>query len=255
MKKILLSILLITLSTALFADDILPGRLTLSAGGGGFLGYTFTRYTLEGNNDVGSNVKLSQDMDRINYGGFLFFDVTYAVFKVMFQSANNSYSEIMTIAGEKIPNTDQIGTGSEKSLNLSLMGKYPFNINDKLSLFPMLGLEYQIALRQLRHPDGEEYVYDRTKGEWITDQDKNGDPFPLSAWNAFVINIGTGFDYLFTDNLFLRSELFIGFRLPTGYERGALEVVKNPPTNIKGSPKLGGINGTPTFALSLGFRL
>ena len=249
MKKILILALLITLPILVFAADF-----TRSAGGGAFLGYTFTRYNLEGNNDVGSNVLLTQDMDRVNYGAFVFFDFTYGIFSFAFQSANNSYSEIMTIAGERIPNTDQIGTGSEMSLNFSLLLKYPFTLRNDLFLFPMLGIEYQVALRQMRHPDGEIYKYDRTKGEWITDRDKDGNPFPLSAWNAVVINVGAGLDYFFTDNIFLRSKLLIGFRLPTGYELGALEVVKNPPTNIVGEPKLGGFNGSPTLKIAVGYR-
>jgi hypothetical protein len=249
MKKHLITLLLITLPLTVFAADF-----SLSAGGGVFSGYTFTRYTLEGNDNINQHVLLTQNMDRVNYGAFAFFDFTYGIFSVAFQSANNSYSEIMTIAGERIPNTDQIGTGSEMSINLSLMGKYPFKLNDSLSLFPMLGIEYQIALRQRRHPDGELYNYDRTKGEWITDRDKDGNPFPLSAWNAIMINIGVGLDYFFTGNMFLRSKVIMGFRLPTGYELGALEVIKNPPTNIVTEPKLGGINGTPTLKIALGYR-
>jgi len=245
MRKIFLLIILINIPIAIFAAD-----LPLSAGGGGFLGYTFTRYTLEGNDNTKQHVELTQNMDRINYGGFLFFDATYAVFKVMFQSANNSYAEIMTIAGEQIEKLK--GTGSEMSINLSLSGKYPFFINEKFSWFPMLGLEYQIALKQMRQPDGD-LEYDRTKGDLMSDLDKNLEPYPLSAWNAFIINIGAGLDFFLTNNLFLRGDFLFGFRLPTGYEKGALEYIKYNFPYVK-NPKLGGINGTPTLNFALGYR-
>jgi len=42
-----------------------------------------------------------------------------------------------------------------------------------------------------------------------------------------------GLDYNITGSLFLRGELIFGFRLPTDYEKGALEVVQNPPVISK----------------------
>jgi len=247
MKNILLYILLLILPIAVFAADF-----SLSAGGGGLIGYTFTRYTLEGKNTGGGNVKSAQNMDRFNYGGFLFFDATYAVLSVMYQSGNSEYNENMILSDMSL--TDGTGKGFETSINLSLMGKYPFKLNEKLSLFPMLGLEYQIALKQIRAPTGRGGIeYDRTKGSLIEDRDKNNKPYPISAWNALWINIGGGGDFSLTNKLFLRGEFIFGFRLPTDYEMGALEVVKNPPMNVI-NPRLAGLTGTPAFKLGLGYR-
>jgi len=238
----------LTLFTSLFLislPNISALDFSFSAGGGGLLGYTFTRYTLEG-----GNVKSSQSMDRFNYGGFLFFDATYAELSVMIQGGNNSYKENMIYSSASL--TDSKGTGTEASLGFSLLGKYPFTVNNKITWFPMLGIEYQIALIQKRHPDGA-FVYDRSKGKLPEDRDKNDKPYPLSAWNSFWIDVGAGLDYNLTNSLFLRGEVLFGFRLPTSYEMGALQVVKKPPMNVS-NPKLAGLTGGPNLKIAIGYR-
>jgi len=238
MKKAILGVLLISLPLGVFATEF-----TLSAGGGGLLGYTFTRYTLEG-----GAVKSSQSMDRFNFGGFLFFDATYGELSVMIQGGNSIYENDIILDASSMPSK---GKGYETSLGFSLLGKYPFAINERLTWFPLFGIEYQIALMQKREEGG--LVYDRTKGEEQIDQDKDSNPYPLHAWNSFWINIGAGLDVAIAGSLFLRGELLFGFRLPTGYELGALEVVKNPPMNAK-DPKLGGLTGGPALKIGIGYR-
>jgi len=222
------------------ADDF-----SVSAGAGVLVGYTFSRYSLEG-----GEVKSAQNMDRFDYAGFIFLDVTYAELTVMYKGGSSSYRENMIYSSASL--TDSAGTGSEASIGFSLLGKYPFRINERLTCFPLIGVEYQIVLIQRRKPDGG-LVYDRSKGELIEDRDKNDNPYPLSAWNSIWIDIGAGLDYFFTGSLFLRTELLFGFRLPTAYEMGALEVVKNPPMNVQ-NPSLAGLTGSPMVKLGVGYR-
>jgi len=244
MKKFILPLfaafLFVNLPNNIFAADF-----SVSIGGGGLLGYTFTRYTLKD-----ENVNSTQSMDRFDYAGVLFFDAVYAEFSVMIQGGKNSYKENMIYTTDSISDTK--GTGSETSLGFSLLGKYPFTINKTFTWFPMFGVEYQIALTQRRHPYGD-YVYDRTKGSLPEDRDKDDKPYSISAWNSFWIDIGAGLDYNITSKLFLRSELLFGFRLPTSYELSALEVVKNPPMNAK-NPSLAGLTGSPTLKLGVGYH-
>ena len=240
MKKVVFLILIISMPVGIFAKDF-----SLSAGAGGLAGYTFTRYTLEG-----SGTKSAQSMDRINYAGFLFFDATYVELSIMFQGNINTYSENMIYDDASL--ADSSGVGYETSLGFSLMGKYPLKINEKMTWFPLLGAEYQITLLQRRRPDGG-YVYDRTSGDYATDRDKDDNPYPLYAWNALWVNIGAGLDFYITGSLFLRGELFFGFRMPTIYELGALEVVKNPPMNVT-DPSFGGLTGSPTLKIAVGYR-
>ena len=237
----------IILLTIIFAPAALlsAADFSLSTGGGGLLGYTFTRYTLEG-----GNVTSTQSMDRLNYGGSVFFDATYGELAVMFQGGSNSYAEKMDYAANTLSNGK--GKGYEASLGFSLLGKYPFRVSDKIAWFPLLGIEYQIALVEKRQPEGG-ITYNRTKSYYLEDNDKNGKPYPLSAWNSWWIDVGAGLDYNITGPLFLRSALIFGFRLRTNYENGALEVAQQQ-TGIK-DPKLAGLTGGPALKISIGYRI
>ena len=237
-KKTIIILILIFLSVNVIALDF-------SLGSGGLGGYTFTRYTLEG-----GSVKSIQHMDRMNYAGFVFFDAVYGTLSIMYQGGNNTFRENMVLEGSEL--ADKTGTGTETSLGFSLLGKYPFGLNDKFSVFPLFGAEYHIALIQRRTTEGG-VVYDRSKGHFMEDRDKDNNPYPLSAWNSLWVDIGGGLDYTISGPLFLRSELLFGFRLPTAYEMGALKVVEHQ-IGVK-NPKLGGLTGSPALKISIGYRL
>jgi opacity protein-like surface antigen len=245
MKKILLFIsFAVLLVMGLWAKPI-----SLSAGGGGLLGYTFTRYTMEAD-APGEKMKSVQTMDRFNYGGFLFFDATYAEFALSFRGGKNSYSEKMDAPGT---HTLDKGTGSEMALGFSLLGKYPFTVNEKITLFPLVGVEYLLALQELRKPDDWSSTHDRTKGELEADLDKNDHTYPLSAWNSFTVDVGAGLDFNLKERLFLRNELLFSFRLETPYETGALAMARNK--FDAGIPTLVGLTGGPTLRISIGYRI
>ena len=260
MKKAIFVLLVFSLSVSVFARDF-----PLSVGAGNLFGYTFTRYTIKGNryHDPGVNIRSTQDMDRFNYGGFLFFDAKYAVVSVILQGGKNSYKENIFNGTSLLEELSGAGTGTEMSLGFSLLGKYPFKINERMTWFPMLGIEYHIALIQKRRGDyfnGDDFVYgeyDRSKGVAFADLDKNGNSYPLSAWNAWWINIGAGLDYSLTESWFLRGEFLFGIRLPTKYEMGSLDMIKDKRDDAAvrlTNEKMGGLTGSPTFKISVGYR-
>ncbi|MDR2053743.1 MAG: hypothetical protein LBP80_10040 [Treponema sp.] len=228
----------------LYALDI-----SLSAGGGPFFGYTFTRYTLEGTDSSGEAVQSVQSMDRFDLGGFIFLDAAYGEASVSLQSGSGGYRETMDIDSQSL--SDDRGMQYETLLGLSLMGKYPITLNERWSLFPMLGAEYLIALIERRQPDGG-MVVDRTSGTLASDMDKDEKAYPLSAWNALLVMIGVGADYTFTRYIFLRGDFSYGFRLQTEYESGALEMVKTK-FNIP-SPRFYGLTSGPSLRVALGYR-
>ncbi|GHV32550.1 hypothetical protein AGMMS4952_23090 [Spirochaetia bacterium] len=233
--------------------------LSKSAGGGGLVGYTFTRYTLdaEGSLDplIPGNIKSTQTMDRVNFGGFLFFDATYGVAAVSLRGGNNSYSETMDQklnGGSWVSISDDEGTGTETTLGFSLLGKYPFRVTEKITWFPLIGAEYQIALLEWRTPQGDT-AHDRTSGELSADIDKDGHSYPLSAWNSLTVDLGAGVDYQLKGPLFIRNELTFSFRLQTPYETGAQEMTTH---RFNASDiVLAGLTGGPTLRTSVGYRL
>jgi hypothetical protein len=251
MKKILSFMIFTALLVTGLHGQIFP----LSAGAGSLLGYTFTRYTMEAK--AGSNGQMIsvQTMDRFDYGGFLFFDATYAEFAVSIRGGQNAYRETMDTQYEDRPwttVTDDKGTGSEVMIGFSLLGKYPFRVTEKITWFPLVGVGYQIATLEQRTPQGD-IVHDRTAGELPADLDKDGNPFALWAWNCFTIDLGAGFDYQLRGRLFLRNELIFSFRLQTPYETGALEMTKE---KFRASDvSVGGLTGGPALRTSVGYRL
>jgi opacity protein-like surface antigen len=255
MKKIVSIMFCTTLLAAGLYGQIFP----LSAGAGGLIGYTFTRYTMTANGSldpvIDGNIELNQTMDRFNYGGFLFFDATYGEFAVSIRGGQNAYGEIMDQrleGGSWATVTDDRGTGSEVMIGFSLLGKYPFRVNEKITWFPLIGVEYQMALLEQRTPDGDT-PHDRTAGELDADLDKDGNSYALKAWNTFTIDLGAGFDYQITGRIFLRNELLFSFRLKTPYETGALEMSK---AKFRASDvSLVGLTGGPTLRTSVGYRL
>jgi hypothetical protein len=248
-KKTLAAVLAVLPGLAAFGLDI-----PLSAGGGVLAGGLFTRYTLNAEGNLGgpTDVVSTQNMNQLNYGGYLFVDAAWAELSLSFQGGNNTWEELYSAKAEDGTVRDEQstgGTGTEGMLGIALLGKYPFRLNQRLSIFPLAGLEYQIALWEYRDPElGRQY--DRTDG--IRESDSNNNPYSLSVWNSLLINIGAGLDLNLPSRLFLRTELLYGFRLQTPYEIDALEKIKkmaNAP-----SPKLRGLTSGPTLRIALGWR-
>jgi hypothetical protein len=248
-KKICAALLMILGGLAALGADI-----PLSAGGGALAGGHFTRYTLNSEGEIGGPVDVvsTQNMNRVSYGGYVFVDAVWAELSLAFQGGYNTWEERFSAKrkdGTTVTSQSNRGTGMEGMLGIALLGKYPFTLTERLSIFPLAGLEYQIALWQFRDREiGRRY--NRTDG--IRESASDGTAYSLSAWNSLFVDIGAGLDLELTARLFLRTELLYGFRLQTPYEVDALKKVKtmaNAP-----NPKLGGLSSGPTLRVALGWR-
>ena len=259
-KAIFWAILVLALAGAWGKD------FSMSAGAGGFIGGHFTRYNLSANGKIDAykdsvltkvpvEVFSKQDIDQFNGGGFVFFDATWVEFNAGVLFGSYTYAQTMYATsdgevqtGSKIPET---GKGWETMLGLSLLGKYPFKLNEQFTIFPLTGIDYQIALQQRRQIDGFK-VYDRTDG--INEmKDTNDKPYKISAWNALFVVLGGGLDFNFHSPFFLRTELLYSIRLQTPWEVDNLKRLKesvNAP-----DPKLSGLSSGPTFKVAAGWRL
>ena len=248
MKKFLffLVFLMAAFSGSLFAADF-----SISAGGGFLIGGLFTRYNLNADGIKDGNqikVDAGQDMNQFNYGGLLFLDATYAELSIAVQNGINNWQQIMDIQGLQ-SNTPSTGKGWESMFGFMILGKYPFRMGERFTLFPLLGVEYQIALVQERaQPDG--WVYDRSDG--IREQDKDGNAYKLSDWNSFFVTIGAGADFALTGKFFIRGEILYSFRLKTDYEKKNIEYMKA--MSGDNDPNLSGLTSGPSLRLSAGYR-
>jgi hypothetical protein len=146
------------------------------------------------------------------------------------------------------------GTGSETMLGFTLLGKYPFTLRKGLLLYPLAGIEYQIALVEKRKPEGSS-EYDRREGKTEFDDSRD---YPLYLWNSFFIDLGAGVDFVFRSPLFLRAEFLYSFRLQTPYETAAIDYAMDrfgisQPT-LWGNPRMAGLTHGPELRLALGCR-
>jgi hypothetical protein len=236
----------------LAAAGVFGADFSLSAGGGGLLGYTFTRYTLEADGFVLGNhfdARVIQKLDQFRYGGFVFFDATYAEFSITLHNGIGAYQEIQDI--ESRPEQKKERTDRETMLAFALYGKYPFTLRANITVFPLLGVEYQVSLIQKRsNPMLNGASYDRTNGEW--EHDKNSNHLTHSMFNSFWINLGGGVDFYLTPVFFLRGELVYGFRLMTPYEKDGLEQAKRGFNDD--DPRKRGLTSGPVLRFAAGYK-
>jgi hypothetical protein len=256
-KNILLFLLLA--AAPVFSVPALP-EFTLSAGGGLSLEGHFTRYSVsarEITREGPVDFKSTQEMDQLNFGGWLFLDAVYAELILDIQGGPNRYKETMKgSTGSSYTDVTREGTGSEITLGFNLLGKYPFRLREGLFLYPLAGIEYRIALMEKRGPRGGSES-DRTLGK---DEFDSGREYPLSLWNSLLVDIGAGLDFAFHSPFYIKTELLYGVRLPTPYENAALDFmeenygISRPSLFGGGSNKMSGLSGGPELRIALGYR-
>jgi len=188
------------------------GKFSVSIGGGVRVGGSFTEGTHEekGSEGIGGlmrdyTITTTNNKSAFDIGGFIFLDLKYAEINAsMYNGSGNSrrswkkdYKD-KTIPAENT--NDTTGNFSTLLLNIGVLAKYPFNLNNKITLFPALGADYQLWL--------------------LHTENKKKTPGDLSANNALWLKLGGGMDYHFTRSFFLRTELLWGAKFPSKNERG-----------------------------------
>jgi opacity protein-like surface antigen len=145
----------------------------------------------------GYSASMKMETPNFGGGGYVFVDATYAELTVAVAGGGGTFKVTSKSPGESERSQDS--DMSMMNLNIGLLGKYPFAINNKLSVFPLLGIDYAICL-SAKDEDGDEYE----------GMDGDGGPGDFSAlWFKF----GGGLDFALTDKLYLRFEALYGIRL------------------------------------------
>jgi hypothetical protein len=177
-KELLVLVLAGTLAGGIFA---LPD-FRLGTGVGGFFF-----------DDFGGGYEWSEDGGKkevktpySGIGGFAFFDATYVELSLGFLLGNGRIE------------SDNVKELSYMGLDIGLLGKYPFELNYYLSIFPLLGASYRLMF-SAKDGDGDE---DEAPGDF----------------SAIWFKLGFGLDVLFSYNLYLHAEALYGMRLANTYE-------------------------------------
>jgi hypothetical protein len=207
-KCLLLLILLGIITGGVFAQSKSESKSWYSIGAGGYF-----------SSDFGGGVQTSSSSKKetpyIGGGAFAFFDATYGQLSVGMFSVNGEMDEERSLFG----------------VDFTLLGKFPFQIDEYFSLFPLLGLEYHLVLTAI---DSEKYQY------------KNDGYQALLDFSALWFKAGAGLDFSFNKTLYLRGELLYGLRIANKYELDSVAAIGS-----SAAPLLGhGLN----IRLALGYR-
>jgi len=233
--------------TAIFSGAVYAENpFKLSAGIGGYIGGDFGGgfdASLSSNYLTDTALDMSHKMPYFGGGGFLFFDATYAELSVGFFGGSGASETLFDIAMTdlNLPPFAIKPNMYYTAMNISFLGKYPFKINDKLSVFPLLGIDYQIML-SVKDEDGNESVSsyaDLLSG--LTAGGLSGNPIVDNVINSVINDIGAvfnsesvdfsalwfkfgaGADYSFTEKIYLRLEALYGLRLTNNFEKNAVD--------------------------------
>ena len=207
MKKVILLAVCVSIASAAFGADF-----TMSFGGGVFYGMI---NDIKGGNIAASAIESNGD----GFGAFFFFDATYVEVTLAY-----SYSR------QKVE-TARLGFWNSDELNLhaidiSVLGKYPFQLSERWRLFPLLGISY---LSFVAWKEGK----------------MEGLAFNVEApgeANRLGFLGGIGADFLFSNGLFIRGEFLWGIWLTNQYERAFDKAI----TYIS-------VGNGPRFKLALGY--
>jgi len=186
-RGILVLALLAIVATGAFAQGF-----SMAAGGGLLFDWSVTGNGYKGTMDVaGGRGSYEASVRNLSFGGYGFFDATYAELDVSFaygMLTGKSYGEYY---GSSF---GWNGDGSQLQLGFTLLGKYPIGLGG-FTIFPLLGADYNLVLSQ-RDKAGNSY-------------DRAGES------NQFGLLGGVGFDFSFSSALFLRAEAMFHLRFPS----------------------------------------
>jgi hypothetical protein len=187
-KKIFCVAFLSVLAVAVFAADF-----GISVGGGALLGANFTSSETNPTKIVvpvmGSmEVALAYKTNAFDLGGFIFVDATYAELSAAY------FAEIGKVTGitSTVMNTPSSQPDEDylsHVLIVDLLGKYPFVLNEKLTVFPALGVGLKFPFAGNENSDKEHDI----------------------TWGV-VAKAGAGLDFALTGKLFLRCEALFNYQ-------------------------------------------
>jgi hypothetical protein len=189
---------------ALVAAGVFAQGFSMAFGGGGL----FDLSTGNGYKMGYTDYSMSSSAQNMSFGGFLFFDATFFELDVNFTYGLLKTTTEVSIGSVSVSTK---GDGQVLSLGFSGLFKYPLDLG-ALNLFPLIGADYNMVL------SGKSKIGDT----WESWKDGEGDDKSTVAGNSQLgILGGVGFDFPFSDTLFLRFEGLFHYRLASANETTA----------------------------------
>jgi len=189
MKKTVVLIVIL-----IFAATTLSAQMNMSAGFGGYFDGSFRN----GVRQVDNSGEVHRQMRNLTFGGFAFFDVTYAELDIGFGYGEVNAFKITYGPSNKPPNKQpEYYFDDFMQLNISLLGKYPIEVAPTVSIYPLIGFNYNIVMNSVNKHTGVK-------------REKAG------SFSQVGFQGGLGGDINMTDAFFLRIQGLAQIRFTTG---------------------------------------
>jgi len=212
----------------------------MSVGGGGFFasdfGGGFTSIKLK---YAPANIDGERSVPWVGGGVNVFFDAEYAEISIGLTFAGGT---VKTLDGGKEVKPTVETTVSATGLNIGVLGKYPIALNEALTVFPAVGIDYSLGLSGVSKTGDYETKFDG----------KDGRP-DAADFSALWFKFGVGLDYNLTGSLFIRPALLYGIRLENKDESDAIKSYKD---GAPSDAEIGSVLGHGlTVKVGVGFKL
>jgi hypothetical protein len=220
-------------------------QITLSAGGGFlFDGNYGNGWEQKYANHLtyGKNATVREGRDISGIGLYGFFDATYVEANVYFAMGFPGGYSYRSNDDTGVTDTKYSNGGLVLSLGISVLGKYQLIEMGPLSLFPLLGVSYNMVL-STTDKDGGEVKYPKIDGKEYT----------ALSLSQFGILAGAGADFDINNNLYVRGEAL--FHLRFASELNNAQTDYDNKAAAGSDPKAITTLGVgPQFKLGVGFR-
>jgi hypothetical protein len=242
-KAFALGAIMAMAGSALFALDV-------SVGGGIMLGGTFNKMETEdtdtqfpnpayspsdpsyGPQLLPAKISSAYSVNDFDIGAFVFADCQYAELSMGFLQQIGKVTDIkpkMSVAGQPYPIPAPDDEDYLSSLLLiDLLGKYPFVLSEKASIYPAVGVMLRIPVA------GNDYSDTKHEANW-----------------GFGIKARCGLDWNVTDSLFIRNEVLCYFELAADKDIK----IEEQGSSIDFKVKNAGYYIQPQVKVSVGYKL
>ncbi|GHU40716.1 hypothetical protein FACS1894190_07960 [Spirochaetia bacterium] len=147
-----------------------------------------------------------------DFGGFVFFDATYAEVDVLFGGSNG-----LKIGTEPV---------SEFKLGFAVYGKYPIKMGDKgLKIVPQVGIQYDLVLGAWDSLGKAVADGNLSNGTGIIGlgSDGNSKAYKVIDLSTLQIKIGVGADFPLAGRFYLTGRYIFGIGINSLYEQGIVD--------------------------------
>ncbi|MDR2509934.1 MAG: hypothetical protein LBC77_04740 [Spirochaetaceae bacterium] len=189
---------------------------TISFGAGDAAAMSLATYRLSSNLAEAFGAEDAMDRLQTDFGVYIFFDMIYAEISAGLLSGG------IDNTNKDVKKADGYQSLSSITMRFNVLAKYPVRINPLTTVFPALGLGYELFLSTLQ--DAKEGLF-RTSGNYSYTDPLVGTETALAALSVLWFKAGAGFDVTLGGRWYFRGGVLYGVRLNSKMETYLIESI------------------------------